>query len=70
MLVLSRRTGAGDRSTICIGEDMEITLIEVRGDEVRIGVKAPGEAVVDGSALWTQMPQEASGAGVSAAGGH
>ncbi len=68
MLVLSRRTGAGDRSTICIGEDMEITLIEVRGDEVRIGVKAPNEAVVDGSALWKQMPPEVGGAGRSAAG--
>ena len=70
MLVLSRRTGAGDRSTICIGEDMEITLIEVRGEEVRIGVKAPREVVVDGSALWKQMPPEAGGAGGGAAVGH
>ena len=70
MLVLSRRTDAGDRSTICIGNDMEITLIEVHGDEVRIGVKAPREAVVDGCALWKQMPQEVGGAGGSAAGGH
>lgn len=61
MLVLSRRIDAGDRSTICIGKDMEITLIEVQGDEVRIGVKAPREAVVDGCALWKQMPQEAGG---------
>ena len=55
MLVLSRRTDAGDRSTICIGNDMEITLIEVQGDEVRIGVRAPREAVVDGRALGEQM---------------
>jgi len=70
MLVLSRRTDAGDRSAICIGKDMEITLIEVQGDEVRIGVRAPREAVVDGCALWKQMPQEDSGAGRGALGDH
>ncbi len=68
MLVLSRRIDAGDRSTICIGSDMEITLIEVQGDEVRIGVTGPREAVVDGSALWKQMPQDDGGAERSAAG--
>ncbi len=61
MLVLSRRTGAGDRSTICIGNNMEITLIGVQGDEVRIGVRAPREAVVDGCAFWEQMAREAGG---------
>ena len=59
MLVLSRRTDAGDRSTICIGTDMEITLIEVRGDEVRLGVRAPREAVVDGCEIGKQMAQGA-----------
>ncbi len=70
MLVLSRRTDAGDRSTICIGKDMEITLIEVQGDEVRIGVTAPREAVVDGCALWKQMPPGNGGAERSAAADH
>lgn len=68
MLVLSRRIDAGDRSTICIGSDMEITLIEVQGDEVRIGVRAPREAVVDGCALWKQMPPEDGGADRGASG--
>ncbi len=70
MLVLSRRADAGDRSTICIGSDMEITLIEVCGDEVRIGVKAPREAVVDGCAMWEQRPLEIGGAEPSAANAH
>jgi sRNA-binding carbon storage regulator CsrA len=47
---------------------MEITLIEVQGDEVRIGVKAPREAVVEGREMWKQMPPEAGGAPQSAAG--
>ena len=70
MLVLSRRTDAGDRSTICIGSDMEITLIEVQGEEVRIGVKAPPGAVVDGEAVREQRPPEASRAAQGAAGRH
>ncbi len=37
MLVLSRRVG----ESIVIGEDIVISVLEVRGDVVRIGVDAP-----------------------------
>ena len=37
MLVLSRKPG----ETILIGDDIEITIVEVRGDTVRIGINAP-----------------------------
>jgi carbon storage regulator len=37
MLVLSRRIG----ETVMIGDDVEITVVEVRGDNVRLGIKAP-----------------------------
>jgi len=70
MLVLSRRTDAGDKSTICIGTDMEITLIGVKGDEVQIGVRAPRGAVVDGGALWEPAAREAGGAEGGAAAEH
>ena len=63
MLVLSRRTDAGDRSTICIGTDMEITLIGVKGDEVRIGIRAPRGALVDGCTLAEMAAREARGTG-------
>lgn len=39
MLVLTRKTD----ETIKIGEDVEITVIRVRGNSVRIGIKAPKE---------------------------
>ena len=42
MLVLSRKK---DQS-IRIGDDIEIMIIEVRGDKVRIGVKAPKDVTV------------------------
>lgn len=37
MLVLSRKTN----ETIKIGDDIEIRILEVKGDTVRIGVEAP-----------------------------
>ena len=37
MLVLSRKTG----ETIWIGEDIEIVISEVKGDQVKVGIRAP-----------------------------
>ena len=37
MLILSRKTN----QKICVGDSIEITVIEVRGDQVKIGVEAP-----------------------------
>lgn len=37
MLVLSRKVG----ETIWIGEDVEIVISEVKGEQVKIGVRAP-----------------------------
>jgi carbon storage regulator len=37
MLILSRKTN----EKIMIGEDISVSIIEIRGDQVRIGVDAP-----------------------------
>ena len=37
MLVLSRRVG----ESIVIGDDVTVTVLEVRGDVVRVGIDAP-----------------------------
>ena len=37
MLVLSRKT----KETIKIGDDIEIRILEVKGDTIRIGIDAP-----------------------------
>lgn len=37
MLVLSRRNG----ESIVVGDDIVITVLEIRGDHVRLGVSAP-----------------------------
>lgn len=58
MLVLTRQLNAGDKSTICLGSDIEITLVEVRGDQVRLGVKAPCSVTVDRKEIWEQKQRE------------
>ena len=37
MLILSRKSG----ETIWIGEDVELVISEVKGDQVKIGIRAP-----------------------------
>ncbi|MFK7735652.1 MAG: carbon storage regulator [Pirellulaceae bacterium] len=39
MLILSRR----ESESICLGDDIELTIMSVGTDKVRIGVKAPPE---------------------------
>jgi carbon storage regulator len=42
MLVLSRQRD----ETIMIGDDIEITIVDVRGDKVRLGINAPARIAV------------------------
>lgn len=43
MLILTRRTG----ETVCIGNNMRVTVLGVKGNQVRIGIEAPKEIAVD-----------------------
>ncbi|NMB41464.1 MAG: carbon storage regulator CsrA [Firmicutes bacterium] len=42
MLVLTRRRG----ESIVLGDDIEISVLEVNGDAVRIGIEAPREVPI------------------------
>ena len=42
MLVLTRRT----RQSIMIGDDIELSVLSVSGEKVRIGIEAPNEVRV------------------------
>lgn len=43
MLVLSRHVG----EIICVGNDIQISIVDIRGDKVRLGITAPKEVSVD-----------------------
>ena len=43
MLILTRKVSAA----ICIGDDIEILVMALRGNQVRLGVKAPRDVTVD-----------------------
>ena len=43
MLILTRRSGESVR----IGDEIEISVLSVHGGQVRLGIKAPREIVVD-----------------------
>jgi len=43
MLVLSRKTG----EEIVIGNNIHITVVAIKGENVRIGISAPKEVIVD-----------------------
>lgn len=57
MLVLTRRPGEGDKSTIIIGIDIEVSLVEVKGGEVRIGVNAPSDVTVHRAEVYQQIQE-------------
>lgn len=53
MLVLSRRVG----ESVVIGDDIVVSVLEVRGDVVRIGVEAPRSVQVRRQELVAQVEQ-------------
>ena len=42
MLILTRRPG----ESIQVGEDIEISVLEIRGNQVRLGINAPADVLV------------------------
>ena len=54
MLVLTRRLN----QSIRIGENVEVTLVEIRGDQIRLGINAPGDVTVDRKEIWLQKQAE------------
>ena len=54
MLVLSRQRA----ETIMIGDDVEITVVDIRGDKVRIGITAPREIQVHRKEVYDAIKRE------------
>lgn len=54
MLVLTRRPG----ESIVVGENIVVTVIEIKGGQVRIGIDAPREIDVYREEIYEQVRQE------------
>jgi carbon storage regulator len=54
MLVLSRQKD----ESIIIGDDIEITIVDVRGDKVRLGINAPREISVHRKEIYEAIQRE------------
>ena len=64
MLVLTRRVG----QSIVIGDNIVVTVLEVRGEQVRIGVEAPRAVEVMRSEIYTAIEEANQAAAQSTAG--
>ena len=57
MLILTRRVG----ETLMIGDDVTITVLGVKGNQVRIGVNAPKEVAVHREEIYQRIQNEKTG---------
>ncbi len=54
MLILTRRVG----ETFCIGDDVQVTVLGIVRNQVRIGVNAPKEVPVHREEIYERIKQE------------
>ena len=54
MLILTRRVG----ETLMIGDDVAVTVLGVKGNQVRIGVKAPKDVTVHREEIYERIREE------------
>lgn len=58
MLVLTRKLN----ESIMIGHDVKITVVDVRGDQVKLGISAPRQIAVHREEVYLEIQRESRGA--------
>jgi carbon storage regulator len=54
MLILTRRVG----ETVMIGDDVTITILGVKGNQVRVGINAPKSVAVHRAEIYERIKRE------------
>lgn len=54
MLILTRRIG----ETLKIGDNIDITVLGIKGNQARLGIKAPKEVSVHREEVWNRIQKE------------
>jgi len=62
MLILTRRVG----ETVMIGDDVTITVLGVKGNQVRVGISAPKHVAVHREEIYERIKREQQGVGETA----
>ena len=56
MLILTRRVG----ETVVIGEDVSVTVLGVKGNQIRLGINAPKDVSVHRQEIYERIQNEAA----------
>jgi len=54
MLILTRKVG----ETLMIGDDVTVTVLGVKGNQIRVGVNAPKEIIVHREEIYKRIENE------------
>lgn len=54
MLVLARKVN----TSIMIGDDIEVVVVEIKGDQVKLGIKAPRNVTVHRSEIYQEIQNQ------------
>lgn len=54
MLILSRKRD----ETVYVGDDIQVTVIDIRGDKVRLGFEAPEHVVIHRKEVWLTIQNQ------------
>ena len=57
MLILTRRVG----ETLVVGDEITVTVLGVKGNQVRLGVNAPKEVAVHREEIYQRIQKEKGG---------